>query len=257
MNSRAALSLIIALGSSEATAQSVGLPPTPLLAYRDVQSEFALPPLKDAREGVVGRNAAHLQVIVRARRLGETIHSATEAWALAGGQFQVAQETANTARKTDGEVPFTQTKISQLNEALRRTPSANFKVTAPELLVDEPLILSRTGERINLGGTKLINTSSTIHYIVRIEHARAVTLAGGLFTGLENGVLISQSRDVAIVDGRFAELQGDGVVVTNSQGAVIWGNKISGLGRAPVLLHGSTTGSVVAENQIAEKSRSI
>ena len=252
MRIRAALIFLIALGASEAAAQSIGSPPTPSLAFRDIQAEFALPQLKDAKNGVIDHDAKGLQVIVRAGRLGVSARSATQAWALAGGQFQAAQITVAAARSTAGETPFNGNTISQLNDALRRASTPNFKVTSQDISVDEPLILNRTGARVDLGNARLRQTTATVAYAIRIEDARGIDLVGGVFTGGGSSVLISKSRNVTIVDGQFTGLQGNGIVVTNSQDIVIWGNKMTDLGRAPVMLHGATSGSVVADNQITE-----
>ena len=81
-----------------------------------------------------------------------------------------------------------------------------------------------------------------------------MTLIGGAFSGVGSGVLVSGSQGVIVADARFDGLSGEGVVVTHARDVVVWGDRFTRLGRAGVVLHGTTTGSVVAYNDIHDNT---
>lgn len=249
----AALRLAPALFAFQAAAaQSVGSPPATNFAFRDLNVAFALPPLKDAANGPVESSGAMgLQVLARARRLGLGGRSATEAWRRAGVRFDQMRETVAAARRTPtAEAVFTGARASELNLVLHRPGSRAVRVASARLVLDAPVCLDRSDLRLDLARAELVGADPAQPYLVRIEHARNVVLVGGVFTGKGNGVLVSASNGVSIVDGHFTALSGSGVVATNARQVAIWGNRLQGLGRAPIMLHGATRQAVVAENTI-------
>lgn len=243
----------LALLAPVSAGAQLGDPPPSGLGFQDVAAAFALPPLKDAPDTPLGRAGAELQVISRARRLGLDGHAATEAWRRAGAQLDQARAAVEAARHDRGgdAVVFEGERVSELNKALANARSPRMRVAQARLVVDEPLRIGRDGMQLDLGRTELVAAAGTgAPYVARIEHARGVSLLGGVFSGPGAGVLVSHGAQVVVADGRFEGLGGEGVVVTDSQGVVVWGNRLSALGRAGVLMHGATRESVVAGNDV-------
>ena len=245
--------LLVAPQAGPGAAEDVGTPPRADLSFHDLPKAFALPALKDSPEGPLGRDISHLQVIARARSLGLTTRSATEAWRKAGALLSAARFAVELARQAPsaGEIAFAGARASELNMLMRTGPSnLRVRLTGPRLLMDEPLRLDRNGARLDLGTAKLVGSDPRQPYIIRIEHARDVTLLGGVFSGVGGGVLVSGAQGVLVADGRYDELSGEGVVVTDARDVVVWGGRFTRLGRAGIVLHGTTTASVVAYNDI-------
>ncbi len=249
--------LAVALGltwmAGDAAAQSVGQPPAANLGFMDPPAVFALPALKDAPGGAVGREAAPLQVIRRAKGLTLDLGSALKAWRGAGPTLVRTRARVDTIRSaTPSGVVFRGETASQLNRFLHTTAPAQVRVLSPRLIVDEPVVLEHSGVRLDLGDAILQATPGPApgSYMLRIENAGDVVVTGGVFSGGRSAILVSRSHDVSLVGTRIQDLQGNGVVVTNAARVIIWGAWISGLARAPIILHGSTSESVVAYNDL-------
>ena len=238
-------------GHGLAVAQPVGEPPVFDVAARDMMQAYALPPLKDDPRGPLGRGTSRLQVLARAHRLGLDVGSAETAWRGSAGRLAAARTAVEAARRggSGEQVVFAGERVSDLNRLLHSRAGSQVRVTTPHLIADEPLLIDRDGVRVDLGQVDLSGGGRQA-YLIRIEHARNVVLLGGTLSGNGSGVLVSQSDGAILVDQRLTGLTRDGVVVTGSRGTVIWGDRVTGTGGAPLLLHGATTGSVVAENRI-------
>ena len=243
--------LLLASPVRPVAAQGVGTPPLADFAFHDLPQAYALPPLKDAASGRLGRDVSHLQVMTRARSLGLDTRSATEAWRQAGGQLAAARHAVELARSPGaGEVVFAGARASELNALLKSSPTGRVRVTTPRLIVDQPLRIGRDGVRLDFGTAQVVGSDPRQPYIVRVERAHDVTILGGVFSGTGAGVLVSASQGVVIADARFDGLSGEGVVATNAHDLVVWGNGFTRLARAGIILHGSTSGSVVADNDV-------
>ena len=69
---------------------------------------------------------------------------------------------------------------------LRSSPDHDFRVTSPQLVIDEPIALDRDGQRLNLGEAALVYTGPA-PYIIHVTGVRNVSLVGGAFRGSGSG----------------------------------------------------------------------
>ena len=238
--------LALACASSVAAEPALGQAPQPQLGARDVFVAFQLPPLKDAG-GPLLQQTASLQVFRRARALGVNAGSALEAWTRA--EQTLLEARARVAAPTPRPVrTFTGARLSELEALLRDSSIRAVRVASEELEADAPLLIRRA---VSIDfGRAVIRGDGAAPYAVRVEGARDVELEGGRFSGGEAAVLIADSRNVTLKRTVLEGQRSGGVVVTGSQDVLIWESRFTGIAGAPVLLHGGTTGSVVAENTI-------
>ncbi len=217
----------------------------PSLQQRNVAREVGLtdsihtlPPLSEAM--------LQTQVLKRAAALHLGAVSPLNAWSKARAIYAVDQELV--APHSGRMVRFSGLRVSLLNRVLR-SGVAIIDVKQRELLVDEPLELSRPGITLQLHRTLLRSPGQPLSFLMRMEHAHHLLIAGGIFCGPSWAMLVADSDDVAIVHAEFRQTKA-GILITNSRHIAISDNVFSGLQGPSVVLHGDTHDSIVTRNWI-------
>ncbi|MBW3559542.1 MAG: right-handed parallel beta-helix repeat-containing protein [Proteobacteria bacterium] len=243
------IACLLLLSSRAAHGQALGAPPPASLGARDVYDSFRLPPLKDSPATSAGKEAQALQVWTRARRLGvDNARSASQAWSTGEDLLRLARARAEGPAPASAHT-YTGGTASGLNALLREGAITAVRVAGPVLTVDEPLSIRRSGVWLDLGEAEL-RPAGPHPFLLRVDKARDVTVRGGRFTAGAWGALINGGENVALLNGLYEGLTGGGMVLTGTRGAVVYGNRLTRIGGAPILVHGETTRSVVAENAI-------
>jgi hypothetical protein len=228
-----------------AQAQSSGPAPSAGLGATDVYSEFRLPPLKDWPGGPLAEKTAAPGVVKRARALGFTAGTATEAWREAEQRLS-ASELPFPDVMTRGVV-FSGLRASALNQLLER--SLWVRVSSPTLDIDEPVRITRSGVVLDLGSAR-IATNRDLPYLIRIEGAGNVALSGGDFEHGNSAILVNRSDEVLIQRTHIHDLAGDGIVVTHSNKVIVRDNQLGALGGSGILLHGGSASGIVERNDV-------
>jgi len=238
------LVLGLALANPLISQQNIGTSPQPGLDASDLYAAFRIS-LNDTSENPATQALTGLQVGMRARSLGLNGRSPLDAWTVA--QSLLTRPVALPAKAAQ-PVLFTGTAAWALNAVLRSSPGGYIRVTASSLNVDQPIDLTQDGATLDLASTVL---TSTQPYMVRITGAHNITLMGGIFTGGNSAVLVSQASGVVVENSRISDLTGNGIVVTASNHVMVTHNRISGLGGAGVVIHAGTTLSTAEQNDIS------
>lgn len=248
------IALVLALLASNAAARTgdFGEPPATGTASVPLAERFGLPPLRLAADSDVARQFETTQVGRRFRRLGLDARSAETAWRRADETLSRAGSRIETDRPA-GATTFRGTRVSELNRLLRDPAVRAVRVRTDRLDVDEAIRIARGPLRLDLGDTELrAPQRSGPRFLLRVENAVAVTVDGGRFLAGDWAVLVAGGRDVALRGLLARDLRRGGIVVTGSEGAVVAGATLERIDGAPILLHGDTRRSVVADNAIAD-----
>ncbi len=240
--------LLCAFAGHCCLAQPNGASPSATLGAIDIYSAFRLPPLK---EKLLSGRTSGLSVIRRAAALGLSAGTATEAWQAGQGLLNEAEGISLVT--PPHVVSFTGDKASALNRVLQK--SLAVRVASPALSVDEPIRIAHSGTFLDLGAARL-TANDALPYMLRVDTAAGVTLMGGEFAAGDSAILVNGSEHVLVQSVHIRGLKGNGVVVTHSSHVVIRGGEFTGLGRAPVLLHGGTSSTVVERNEIVRNAGS-
>ena len=231
--------------------QNLGTAPVPALDAADIYTAFQL---RVNDQGTPAASAvAGLQVGDRARRMGITSQTPSDAWfaaqaLLAGTTLQIPPAPANS-------FTYTGSTVAGLNAAIANTLGVAIRVATPALTVDQPIEIARDGMTLDLGSTQLMaadpSPTNLQPWIVRVTGAKNVTITGGHFIKGNSGILINKSTGVLVENTQMAGLTGDGIVVTASTRVTLAYNRFSGLGGPGVVLHGGSTQCVVERNDAA------
>ena len=215
----------------------------------DVYAKFRLPALKDQPADALWRAVSATQVLSRAKRLGITKQSATEAWKESEETLVRAEGLAN-APQPGVSLPFRGSTASGLNLFIAKSSARHIVVLSSSLRVDVPVEIRRDHLELDFGDTRLNAMTLKSPYVVRVEHAEDVRVRGGSFSRGPWAILVLQSRSVILQGITMVGLSGGGILLSNSRDCVIWGNTLSRLGGAPIMLQGSVTDTVIAHNSI-------
>ena len=233
-----------------APAQELGRAPDLGTDARDLSVAFKLPPLRDQPGSELAKQLDGLQVGKRARALKLGAHSAYEAWLTADDTLRAARTRVGHAAPVDLRV-FTGTRASELNALLQEPGVRGVRVASARLDVDVPVRLRRAGCWLDLGSTELRARGEIAGFLLRVEDAPGAVVRGGAFVAGDWGVLVSNSRDVTLVGGRYEGLGGGGVVLHDAPGVVLARATLTRNREAAVLLHGDTVGGALLDNEIA------
>ena len=238
--------LLLAFAAHADPGGPLGLPPDLGQAVADLPARHRLPPLRDGVDSPLAARLDRLQMGRRARLLQLTSASAMTAW----HEADVALDQARS--RLDAPFPatvrsFTGRRASQLNALLKDRSVSAVRVLGPRLEVDEPVLLRRDRVWLDLGRTELHASGPGPRFLFRVEGAEGVTIDGGTFVDGQWGVLVHRGRDVTLRGGRFQGQRHGGVVLTDTVGAVLGRARLSGIGGAPILIHGRSLGAVVTE----------
>ena len=225
----------------------IGLPPALDVAGRDLATRLALPALPDRPGSDAARQAAALQVGIRAKRLGLDGSSATEAWRAGGATLADARE--RLAHPPPQLRRFNGSRASALNRLLAEPGVTGVRVGSATLQVDETIRLRRAGVWLDLGRSRLAASTPGLRFLIRIDAPR-VTVSGGRFVGGAWGVLVDSTTRATLRSGEYDGLARGGIVAHDARGTLIADNQLSRIDGAPILLHGATFGSAVIDNRI-------
>jgi hypothetical protein len=227
--------------------QDLGRPPASSLNSTDLYAAFRLPALRDRPGDPLKQSAVDLKVVMRAKSLYLTSHSAVEAWDRAQSMVQYRETAA--AVSYAPPVIFNGSTTSELNRLIASANTHSICITSGNLKVDEPVQIGRIGLLLDFGSATL-SPVGVYPYLIRLENALGVEVTGGIVATGESGVLISQSNRVVIRGMTFSGLKASGIVVTHSSEVLVRDNRLTGLRGAPVILHEGTYSSIVESNQI-------
>ena len=228
-------------------AQELGTAPPLMVDAPDLYAAFHLPALKDTPDGGLISVFSTTQVGTRAKALRLSAHSPLEGWSAAATlieQFRAAQP-----ENTDPAATFSGSTAAALNKFVA-SGVTSVAVTAPVLTVDQPIELNRDGVLLDLRSA-VLSPAGTQPYMLRIEHARGVSVTGGRFASGSSGILVNLSNDVRIANTVMHDLSLHGIVVTGSSGVHLSRNRISAVSGAPILLDRGTSSSLVEGNEIS------
>ena len=229
------------------TAQFHGPPPATGMHPIDIFKAMHLPPFQDGGSGPLASAISALQVVSRAKTLGISGSSATNAWRDA--DEMLAAESPPVARPGSAVV-FAGATASALNRLISNAGVNRIRLTSATLTIDQPVEITRQNLTIDLSKAEIVSASPQA-YMIRIENASGVNLTGGDFTSGDCAVLISNSTGVAVTDAHMSGLTGTGVVVTGSSSVKITSNRFDRLAMASIVIHRGTTKSLIERNQIA------
>ncbi|HVY93407.1 MAG TPA: right-handed parallel beta-helix repeat-containing protein [Bryobacteraceae bacterium] len=235
---------VILLALSIAQFQAAqALAPQARIGAIDLNSAFHLPPLKT---DILTPQISTLGVVQRAQALGIDGTTATDAWQKGEKIFaQVETPVAGPA------LTFAGTQASVLNRLLERNLSV--RVVSAVIEIDEPIRIARSGVSLDLG-TATLRARQAIPYALRVERAENVIVRGGEFAAGDSAILVNAAAHVLILDSKIHDLSGSGIVLTHAARVIIRGNQISGMGAAPIVLHGGTNSSIVEQNEVVRNN---
>ena len=247
--------LVTTLGVDPVSSAQTGKQPPASFGAQDIFSAYPLPPLKNHAQDALWQSVQGTQVMARAqsRRLGA--FSASQAWRQSGVTFARAKALAE---DTPGKAPllFTGTRASELNAMIARPGTGSIKVAGPQLLMDVPLRIAKDHVNLDLGQVQMRMDKGAGPYMVRVEGTHEVSITGGVFTIGNCGVLVAHSKHVLLRGMTMDSLTGGGVLITDSTEVVLWGSHLRRLDGAPVMLHGNTYNTTVANNDISDNRNS-
>jgi parallel beta-helix repeat protein len=214
----------------------------------DVYAAFKLPAPQDAQGSALAIALAALQVGNRAKALGLSSASATNAWQTVQ---TILDEQLSTPAKQRGRklVVFSGTSASALNQIIANAKTGRIRIVSPALTVDQPIEIQRGDLTLDLG-TAQITSANSQSYMLRVENTANVSVQGGNFASGDSAILVNTSREVDIDNVQMSNLTGAGIVVTGSTRVNILGNRITALSLAGIMIHRNTTQSLVENNQI-------
>jgi parallel beta-helix repeat protein len=233
--------------AASVAAQNLGAPPTPGIGPTDITAAFRLPPLPDATGSPLQLAVAALQVGSRAKTLGLTDQSASEAWRQV--ETLLTPRTPSDALVPANIVVFSGTTASALNQLIIKPGVSSIQVTSGSLSIDQPLEIQRSGLLLDLGSAQ-ITSANPQPYMVRIDSASSITLLHGSFVSGNSAILVNQSNTVTVSGAQIANLTGAGIVVTSSSQVTVTHNQISAGQLAGIVVHRGTTNSIVEHNEI-------
>ncbi len=222
---------------------------------RDIFSAYQLPPLKNHPDDSLWQSVQGTQVMARAQSRKLAAFSASQAWRLSEVTFARAKARAEELPVGSPRI-FTGNRASALNAEIAQGGAASIKVSGPQLLVDVPLRIGNDHVNLDLGEVQLRADKSIGPYMVRVEGAHDVRIRGGVFVAGNYGVLVRQSKHVVLRGLVMDSLAGGGVLITDAEDVVLWGSHFRRLGGAPIMLHGNTFNTTVAENDVSDNLNS-
>lgn len=237
---------VSASSSLRSGAEEFGAAPPTDVEPVDVFVAYNLPKLRDSMSNPLGQSVARVPVVSRARDMNLISRSGIRAWQASTSVAALSREPAPVQQS---ETEFNGQTASALNQLISKSSISAVRVTSKSISVDQPIMISRSAIRLDLG-TAILQPSSNLHYLIRVENANDVRLFGGILPLGDSGLLISGARNVRVSGMAAHNLTGPGVVVTHSSAVVIRKAHLFGLKGAGIILHGRVTDSLIEENRI-------
>lgn len=216
--------------------------------------KYGLPTLPEGVNDEAARVGRETQVYRRAQLLDVDADTPSEVWATASESVATNRDILP-ALLTQAlpELEFTGSSLSELSEFITEAGPAHITVTSSSLTADTSLTITGHDLVVDFAGATIEAGVKPPIWLVALRGARNVAVMNAELTGGNNGILVDGGSRIALSDNIIEDLSQNGIVVTGGASVLsVDGNRLHGLHRAGIMLHGTVSSTLVEENDITD-----